>query len=188
MIDDDWRNKTSRLTVAPQTKALCSVHTTTRLSTAVNTAVQNDAHVWCRFPTKPYIYYDKPPRRFAPFRLDFDTPLSSITTLPQSPLSSRPHSCLPSINTPYFTLAFLHFLSPFFAPLVFPPSLPHLPSPSLPLLLYLPIIYPYSCYIALYSTSFSYRLQALLPATPPMTSQRRAVSPAAQISTAPDCR
>ena len=128
MIDDDWRNKTSRLTVAPQTKALCSVHTRTRLSTAVNTAVQNDAHVWCRFPTKPYIYYDKPPRRFAPCRLDFDTPLSSITTLPQSPLTSRPHSCLPSINSLLY-LGFLTLHFPLFAPLVFPP---YLPPPSFP--------------------------------------------------------
>jgi len=33
---------------------------------------------------------------------------------------------------------------------------PHLPSPSLPLLLYMPIICPYSCYIGLYSTISTY--------------------------------
>ena len=59
----------------------------------------------------------KPLPRFAPCRLDFDSPLSSITTLPQSPLPSRPHSWLPSTNPPYFTLASVHFLSsPLFLP------------------------------------------------------------------------
>jgi len=44
----------------------------------------------------------KPPRRLAPCRLDFDTSLSSITTLIlQSPLHSRPHSRLPSTNPPW---------------------------------------------------------------------------------------
>ena len=66
------------------------------------------------------------------FRLDSDTPLSSITTLiPRPPLASRPHSWLPSTNPPYFTLASLHFLSPllFFSPSLFSPSPPHLPFP-----------------------------------------------------------
>ena len=45
----------------------------------------------------------KPPWHFAPRWLDFDTPLISIATLPQS-LPPRPHSWLPSTNPPYFTL------------------------------------------------------------------------------------
>ena len=100
----------------------------------------------------------KPPRRFAPCRLDFDTLLSSIATLPQSPLPSRPHSWLPSTNPPYFTLASLHFLSsPYFLPLpFFPPSPPRLPSIPLPTPIYTPIICPYSCYVGLYCTISSY--------------------------------
>ena len=55
-------------------------------------------------------------------RLDFDTPLSSITTLiPQSPLPSRPHSWLPCMNRPYFILGSSHFLSP---PSFSPPLIP----------------------------------------------------------------
>ena len=39
-----------------------------------------------------YFVLHKPPRRFALCRLDFDTPLSSITTvIPQSSPPSRPH-------------------------------------------------------------------------------------------------
>jgi len=48
--------------------------------------------------------------RFAPCQLDFDTSLSLITTVSQSPLPSRPHSWLPPTNPPYFSLASLHFL------------------------------------------------------------------------------
>ena len=65
-------------------------------------------------------------------RLDFDTPLSSITTLiPQSPLPSRPHSWLPCTNRPYFILGSSHFLSPpsFSPPSNFPPSHPTSPMP-----------------------------------------------------------
>jgi len=83
-------------------------------------------------------------------RLDFDTPLSSIATLPQSPLPSRPHSWLTSTNPLYFTLATLHFLfSPLFlSPFFFPLrrfSSPSLPNPiyayNMPLqLLYRPVL------------------------------------------------
>ena len=98
--------------------------------------------------------FDKPPRCLVPWRLDFDTAFSPITTLiPRSPLSSRPHSWLPSTNPPYFTLASLHFLSPSSSPLSFPYfSAP----PSFPLSTHssynMPIIRPYSCYIGLYCT------------------------------------
>jgi len=90
----------------------------------------------------------KPPHLFVPCRLDFDTPLSSIATLPQSMLRSRPHSWLPSTNPPYFTLASLHFLSfPSFYPLTFrsfppvffPLSLHSYNTPTQ--LLYRPVLY-----------------------------------------------
>ena len=106
---------------------------------------------------------DNPPRRLAPCRLDFDTPLSSTTTLPQSPLPSRRHSWLPSTNRPYFTLASLHFLSPL--PFVFPHSPPPSLSPLFPLLLYMPTICPYTCYVGLHCTISTYTGFAIL-ATP----------------------
>jgi len=82
-----------------------------------------------------------------PWRLDFDIPLSSSTTLPQSPLPFCHHSWIPSTNHPHFTLAsFTSFLPHFF-------SLPfsllprhHFPSSLFPLVLYMPIICRYSCY------------------------------------------
>ena len=96
----------------------------------------------------------EPPQRFAPCRLDFDTPLSYVTTLPQSPLTSRPHSWLPSTNPPYFLYWFLYTFSlPFFSPSLFPPSPPttFLPlsrhSYNMPIqLLYRPVLH----YIQLY--------------------------------------
>jgi len=67
---------------------------------------------------RPFIIH-KPPR------LDFDTMLSSIATLSQSPLPSCPHSWLPCTNPFYFTLASLRFLSlPVFSPPLFYPSAP----------------------------------------------------------------
>ena len=67
----------------------------------------------------------KPPRRFAPCQLDFDSLLSSTTAVPQSPLPSRPYSWLPSTNP--LTLPWLLYTS-------FNPSC-HFPlSPSLHLL------------------------------------------------------
>ena len=39
--------------------------------------------------------------RYNIFSHDFDTSLSFVATLPQSPLPSRPHSWLPSTNPPY---------------------------------------------------------------------------------------
>ena len=45
-------------------------------------------------------------------RLDFDTPLFSITTfITESSLPSRPNSWLPHTNPPYLTLASIHFIS-----------------------------------------------------------------------------
>ena len=122
---------------------------------------------------------NKPPRGFALCWLDFDTPLSSIATLPQSPLPSRPHSWLPSTNHPYSTLAFLHFLSSRFSSSLFPPSPPPHFSPLSSLLLY---IYAYNMpivlhYIQLYGICYPRR--RLWRNVRP-TSQRRAVSPAAR--------
>ena len=109
---------------------------------------EREGNIWLLISLAwPFIIH-KPPR------LDFDTMLSSIATLSQSPLPSCPHSWLPCTNPFYFTLA--SFLSPS-SPLPF--SIlqhPHLPSPSLPLLLYMSMICPYSCYIGLYSTISSY--------------------------------
>ena len=102
-----------------------------------------------RFPLvecRRYFSGYKPPRRSEPCRLDFD--FSSIVrpTLPQSPLPSRPHSWLPSTNTPYFILASLNFLFPLFvSPSPFP-SFPHVPLPSLPI----PPIYVYNMPIQLH--------------------------------------
>ena len=90
-------------------------------------------------------------------RLDFDTPLSSIATLPQSPLPSRPHSWLTSTNPPHFTLATLHFL---FSPLFLSLPFSSLSAAFLPLLspiLYMPIICPCSCYIGLYYSISRYK-------------------------------
>jgi len=84
-------------------------------------------------------------------RLDFDTLFSSITTLiPHSPIPSCPHSWLPSTNPPYFTwLPYTSFLHHLFLPLPFPSfSTPTFLPLLSPLLLYMPIICPYSCYIA----------------------------------------
>jgi len=70
----------------------------------------------------------KPPRRFAPCRLDFDTQLSSIATLPLS-LPFRHHSWLPSIQI-FLTLPWLpivpytSFLPPLSPSPFFPPSPP----------------------------------------------------------------
>ena len=96
--------------------------------------------------------------RYDQCRLDFDTPLSSIATLPQSPLPSRPHSWLSSTNSSYFTLASVHFLSsPYFSPTLFSLHLtPTFFFSSPPLLLYMPITCPYMCYIGLYCTISSY--------------------------------
>ena len=74
----------------------------------------------------PRFREDTPPCRFAPCRLDVDTPLSSIITLiPQSPLPSRRHSWLPS----FLTLPWLPYTSfhppPFSSFFLFP--CPHLP-------------------------------------------------------------
>ena len=101
----------------------------------------------------------KPPQRFARCRLDVDTPLSSIATFfPQSPLSSRPHSWLPSL----LTLPWLPYTS---FPPVFPRfSLiphPHLPSPSFPTSP-IPHIYAYNTpillhYIQLYRLCYPQR-------------------------------
>ena len=81
------------------------------------------------------------PRHFAPCRLDFDTPLSSIANLiPRSPLPSRPHSWLPPTNPSYFTLASLHFIS---SPLILPSLFPSFAAPpSFP-------VSPLSSYICL---------------------------------------
>jgi len=100
----------------------------------------------------------KLPPCFALCRLNFDIPLSSVATLPQSLLPSRPHSWLPSTN-----LLTLPWLSYTFSP---PPSFSPPPfslltartflPPLSPLLLYMPIIYPYSCYIGLQCTISTY--------------------------------
>ena len=54
----------------------------------------------------------KSPQRFAPCWLDYVTPRSSVTTLPQSLLPSRTHSWLASINPPYLHF---HLYVPFFS-------------------------------------------------------------------------
>ena len=106
-------------------RLLSSMHAATLTNTAADAAEIFDT-------TPPWFRLHKPSRRFAPCRLDFYTPLSSITTLiPQSPIPSRPHSWLPFTNSPCFTLASLHFLSP---PLFSLLLRPHLPPPSLPTL------------------------------------------------------
>jgi len=87
------------------------------------------------------IFSYKPARHFEPCRLDFDTPLSSITTLiQQSPLPFRLHSWLPSTNPPYLTLCFITLP---FSPL-FLPFLLHPPPPPTSFTLS-----PYSSYICL---------------------------------------
>ena len=100
----------------------------------------------------------KPPQRFARCRLDVDTPLSSIATfIPQSPLSSRPHSWLPSL----LTLPWLPYTS-------FPPCFPSLfpyspPPPSFSLFPYFSYpSYPYNTpillhYIQLYRLCYPQR-------------------------------
>jgi len=94
---------------------------------------------------QPFIIH-KPPR------LDFDTMLSSIATLSQSPLPSCPHSWLPCTNPFYFTLASLRFLSlPVFSPPLFYPSAPPSSFPLSPTA----SIYV-CCYIGLYSTISTY--------------------------------
>ena len=135
-------------------------------------------------------------------RLDFDTQLSSITTLLQSLLPSRPNLWLPATNPPYFTLtklASLHFLSsPSCSPSLLPPSLPPPSFPPLSPLLYMAITCPYSWYIGLHCTTCTYTGRPGEPLTLSKaasnhvnvrpTSQCRAVSPAALVSAAAlDC-
>jgi len=94
----------------------------------------------------------KPPRRFASGRLDFDTPLSSIATLPQSPHPFRPHSWLPHKPSQLF----LGFLArPFLPSFYLTPRTAFLP-PLSTFFLYMPMICPHSCYIGLYCTISSY--------------------------------
>jgi len=95
------------------------------------------------------------------------------------------------------SLLYLGFLTlPFspFSPLRFPcfPASTFVPLLS-PLLLYMPIICPYSCYMGLYCTIPSYKPTGFVTRDDAYdnvrpTSQRRAVSPEAPISAAPDCR
>ena len=102
----------------------------------------------------------KPPRRFAPCRLNFDAPLFSITTgILQSPLPSRPHSWLPSLLT-LPCLPYTSFLSPL-SPLPFP-SFPA--TPFFHLFLPTPPIYAHTA-----APSPALSLRALLPTTTPMT-------------------
>jgi len=88
----------------------------------------------------------KPPRRFAPCRLDFDTQLSSIATLPLS-LPFRHHSWLPSIQI-FLTLPWLpivpytSFLPPSSPSPFFPPSPPSSSFFLTPHFSYMPIIRP----------------------------------------------
>ena len=118
--------------------------------------------------------------RFVPCRLDFDTPLSSTTTLiPQSPLPSRHHpsvlylACLP----------YTSFLPRLFLPSLLPPSPPppffSLSSHSI--LLCIPIICP--CSFTGFVTR-DYACDVMLG----RSLQRRALGPAALFSEAPDCR
>jgi len=72
----------------------------------------------------------KPTRRFAPCRLDFDTPLSSTAALPQSPLPSRRHSWLLSTN-PLTCLGFLTLYSTIRVACLFLPLALTLHPPSL---------------------------------------------------------
>ena len=91
-----------------------------------------------------------PPWRFAPCRLDIDTLLCSIATLPQSLLPScliRGYHLQTLLTLPW--LPYTSCLSPLFLHL--PPFL-SFPAPTfLPPspLIYMPIICPYSCYIRL---------------------------------------
>jgi len=92
----------------------------------------------------------KPPQHFVRASFNFDTPLSCIATLPQSPPASHPRSWPPSTNPPYFSLASF--------PSLFLPSLfPSFPAPFLPLCPVLtPFIYAYNmpvcCCVGLYCT------------------------------------
>ena len=73
---------------------------------------------------------NKPPRRFAPYRLDFDTPLTSIATLPQyrfHPVPIRGYHLQTLRTIGFLTLPFSRFFSsspfPYFpAPSSFPLS------------------------------------------------------------------
>jgi len=79
-------------------------------------AWMDNIKMWTGLPVEESI---KTSRHGAPWWLDFDTPLSAITTLiPQSPLPSRLRSWLPSYKPSLLYLGF--FIFPF--PLFFFPS------------------------------------------------------------------